>query len=1023
MTAHLAIHLSAQNSALLIYQEDENFVAIESFEASLPCDTVMHAQGRLKRLFPESAVAIPRSSLSEENFRAELIHQLHKLNNEHVLPTIKAKFEAETPKYDCESPFLIRKGFMQVLLSMGEPRNTNLLQKCTRDDVLCDGEGVPWRRSSFWLVLKVSIQRALQHAFPSDDSHSYYKSFLLFSLSLLGQIAVEQSMPSDLLHIIGSKIAKRATKAQGKVLHSALETALDTVKGIRHHLQTTWADHQRDCSKSLPHLNDLSFSQSDIKLKLGSTCTVYLKKALEGELDRYDQGIRTGKSELSDQNKAHHSPDSLVSFFNKNDTSPPLLQLADFEDYVRKDLPAWPEIEHSTEDCVNLLKNMKQYWTLATQEYEACPREISNAILVISEAWMAIDKYCLRHLELLRSYSPEIPQHFLQPLLLPERDQLQRLNLIETHLEMRHSSASKGNVKVLADPESTSFSVRYYEKDPNLRSTKTRIEDPKRKERQEKYKIWEDKRQEIEDLLKTQEDEVHTHEEDFSAIYAYAKECEKCHNKQKAEKMRIEVLRRPLPSDEAQMKSTVFELHSPVLFSFWRDATWMLLQDVGRRNEPRKSRIKIHLHKSGYLKSFNMRKDYQRITFASEIHVPKSKMLVPEDFNDMVWDNPLAFRLYDNELECWVSDQPTAVSVKALCTIQLPEGPLRDLQWAVSSTNHKPKQCIAKRYRMSPDFTLGDFDSFAHLRAGERMQWLNILKNLAFENLSLNSESVVALLCQAAWEAGSTDASMNCLREAHSLFSDAQFCAELLATVRRRIDPIRGNWKEYHSMWILIVIILRLLSLAPSSKIEDDAVRALLEVRSITRDWYLKLRALDNKAEPGKRSEEFEQLSLRAALLCCSTFNVELRHRTKVLSINDHFQTFAECKILIHMHKPNDYSMPLEIRTQLLLSFKLAYALRFDLVDLVSRHGLGLNDGLQISLGDIRMCSDWNLIGRNGKGWFVENQTIENQGLQPRIVRFDLFSGELSVNGLQHGSIPVQYRTQSLFERIFGHVN
>ena len=1020
MIGHIALHLAAQNSGLLFYQEDENFVAVEAFEASATCDAVMHAQGRLRRDFPGTTVAIPRKVLSERPFRTELTYQLLKLNNELVLPIVKANLDAESAKYDFENPFLITEGFMPILLAMGEPRNLKVLRKCTRDDVLSDGEGTPWRRSPLWLVLKVSLQRALQHAFPDDNDHIYYKSFILFLLSLLGQTAVEQSQSSDILHIIRSKIARRATKLQGKAPDFAMDVVSDTVKGIGHQLQIIWDDHQKDTSPSLPSPHDCAVSKSDTELKLGDPCTAYLNNVLEDKLDAKepDTGLRD-----FDQGSMNRKADDFASFFNESDTSPPLFKLTDFEDLIHEILPRLTEEQHSIYEYIKLSEQLKHYWKLAEQEYQGCAREISNAVLVATEIWVVIDKYCSRDLELLRSYSPEIPPDFLQPLLLPKLEQLHRANLVEQHLRTRYSNAIQKNAGILSDPKSTSFSVRYYDDNPNLQRKKNRVDNSLQIEKEGKRISWKEKRQEIEDLMNKQADEIHTHGEYFSARYAYAKECTKCEMKEKAEKMRIQVLRSPLPNDDVQVKSTVFELHKLESFSLWRDATWMLLHDVGRRKTLEEPHIRTHLDQIPYLERFNKRKYAQRLTFASNSHTPRSTIVVPEDFNDVIKDNPLTFRLYDNESKCWVSDQTHEVSVKPLCTFQLPEGPWRDLQWAVDGSSHTTNQCISKRYRNQLRFAQEDFDAFIHLRAGERIQWFNVLKNLAFESLHLNSETAAALLCQLAWEFGSADPSGNGYREAHSCFSDSQFCSELLCTITRRVDSIKGNWKEHYSMWIFIVLTLRLLSLAPTREIEGHIIIMLLNIRSITRNWCQHLRSLSLETELGRRSEELELLLLRAALLCCSTFDVEKRHRNAILATRDNFEIFIECQLNIAMTKPVDNSsLPAELRAQLILSSRIAYALRSDFDTLVSRYGSGLSDGLKDLLGGVRIGSKWNVIGCSGKAWLVENEMIENQGMRPQKVRYDLFSGGVFINGLQHGSIPVHFRQQPLYQRVFGDV-
>ncbi|PYI17508.1 hypothetical protein BO99DRAFT_191948 [Aspergillus violaceofuscus CBS 115571] len=55
--------------------------------------------------------------------------------------------------------------------------------------------------------------------------------------------------------------------------------------------------------------------------------------------------------------------------------------------------------------------------------------------------------------------------------------------------------------------------------------------------------------------------------------------------------------------------------------------------------------------------------------------------------------------------------------------------------------------------------SLDDLVAFGSLRAGERVQWYNIVRELASRNLSVDSPSIGLLFRQAAWELGTWSAS------------------------------------------------------------------------------------------------------------------------------------------------------------------------------------------------------------------------------------------------------------------------
>jgi hypothetical protein len=86
---------------------------------------------------------------------------------------------------ECDTihPGFVTEDFMNTLEALGDAAQVAVLQKHIRDDVIWSRGRIPWRRSPFWLVLKVALQSSLKYAFQNDIMQHQYKNFMLFFIS------------------------------------------------------------------------------------------------------------------------------------------------------------------------------------------------------------------------------------------------------------------------------------------------------------------------------------------------------------------------------------------------------------------------------------------------------------------------------------------------------------------------------------------------------------------------------------------------------------------------------------------------------------------------------------------------------------------------------------------------------------------------------------------------------------------------------------------------------------------------
>lgn len=208
----LIIHVTEQNAGLLIYR-DADSVKIEGFEASAVSADVLKAH-TLQWNFPGCAVVIPKDEFEDSAFQKQVASFLEKASTE----TVK-RFGAQSMKSgvlvyetrDTADPALVTQFLMTMFEVKGHQTFPPLLQKRVRDEVNFNKGFKPWRRSPFWLVVRVGIQRHLYFKFGAETGRVYYKYMMCLMLNglmtdCLGRLDVE------LVVLLKTKICRRLVK-------------------------------------------------------------------------------------------------------------------------------------------------------------------------------------------------------------------------------------------------------------------------------------------------------------------------------------------------------------------------------------------------------------------------------------------------------------------------------------------------------------------------------------------------------------------------------------------------------------------------------------------------------------------------------------------------------------------------------------------------------------------------------------------------------------------------------------------
>lgn len=643
---------------------------------------------------------------------------------------------------------------------------------------------------------------------------------------------------------------------------------------------------------------------------------------------------------------------------------------------------------------------------------------------MIFELWVALDKICVAAIPLLAEYPPEISSIWLQSLLPGKSKGLRRQLTVENRIDSRLDGCVKGSPGIFDHLQERSFSIRYYDSSTKQQGLCTTIEMDDTTKRAAKLLELESKTKEYREL------KSHASKLDCETWVdrwgrnKHSKYCRKCSLDRSAEKMTIQVNEKSLPENLVQRKAAVFELYVPVELAAWRDATWFLIHDVGQRMVKRSAPKHVTLGDYPQLKHYKQGQGRKPIvTLASE-----TKSFLAAHYRELTFpvgtdvcvNNGLHYRPWSHSQGTWLKDSVPPSDLRGHCTAPLPPGPYSNLDWAYRTSAHPSNYVMARQSDCDTGIELREFIAFASLRAGNRLQWLNMLRELGCSSLDHNAPAVNLLFHQAAYQAGFSNGNVH--RHAHEEFTNPVFCRKLLCMLQRFVTAIEANWNEQYSMSTAIRLSSRLLSLTSDSLVIDGCIELIRRARSVALGWcrYLKGTHLQTAPNDEKFQQKGNTLLIGAALLCFSTFDVEDIHVAEVLQSSHDLAVAAETHSIIHDHLPGSLSsLTLEMQRNLLRRAKIAHAIESRLRELLVHQSVGLTQAIQQLWHGAVLENEWHAIqGRDGQ--WLSNTTRAVDGGAAQIVHYNLLTGALLVDGQPLGKVPDAYKRQTFFQRIFG---
>jgi hypothetical protein len=652
--------------------------------------------------------------------------------------------------WDTVHPGLITEKLMMELLALGENNTWKSFEKHTRDEVNFEKGRLPWRRSPMWFVLKVALQTILYRAFPDSEGRTEYKNLMLFLVAEIGSSAIASKVPdsSDVLIIIRAKAARRVYKLQDKAFDFVLEKVTDVDAEIAACLHKQFCRIRAADSKEISQKFD-SIKDSDLETSFKHSGD-NLRNAL----------VHTPSTGPAKSFKVKHKKrkQTLTNGLFKLDDGE-IVSLVDMETWVDTKLQNWHnETPASDKTCRELAELIEKYSDYATKQYSDVPELMSLMLLVILELWVSLDKMCISICSFLADLSPELPKDLLQVLLLPRRSEMERAQAVEEYIATRRQH-SKSSVSIFDGLVPHNFAIRFYHTYSVCQKRRANIVKYAEHEREDRHELQKSLSQKHENLLHRASALSHETENDEFDEEIHLPYCQKCRLEREAANISIEVHEWPLPDDDDDIKNVVFELECPQWFAKWRDVTWMILDDYHRPQTREPSHMEMDLLDYPALKAFHSSRT-QRLTLASTtrswLNTHYSPQTFPVGFEKIAFPNALRFSLWDRKNNSWVADRRKLAkpTFKHLCTFTFNAAAYAGLQYALDTCQHEQNKVIAEQRDSQTRLDSHNMIAVGLLRSGERLQWYNIVRELASSSISMNEKSVCDLFRQAAWQFG-----------------------------------------------------------------------------------------------------------------------------------------------------------------------------------------------------------------------------------------------------------------------------
>lgn len=1032
--SYLPVYVQAQNAGILLHGRGGNAI-FDLWGLTPDNETIVEASGRIVRHFPECSASIPTDHINTCDFFDFISSTMSRMSWEGITTSKGHGFpEVAAASEDVPSPTNITELLYIELVNKGIQSEHRRICKHTREEVIgTNGSNQCWRRSPFWLFLRVTSQLILSR---QDGKSILYKKFLLFFMSQVLEKACEGELQSETIHCIYSKVCRRKRKLELTEDEKWMEAVTAVLNNANEVLSQNW--------QKIIKRHQISLEISPFNLSAIEADTLF-------EIPNLNLFVKSIAHRQSAATSGSYHPVSQLRLTDKNTFASlalaeeakeyTMFYLFAFEYWIDKHLDTWLN-EHGTEgDACNTIKNRAfQYFKIAKRAYVNNPKENSAMLLRILVLWVACDKLAAADTPELKRYKPPVPDNIWSSLLLSSNTDVGQLKTAEGYLKDRQEHSQYETFVFDGLGGNQSFAVKAFESDPNCKKLlKTLIKCDKDKESE---KI-EELEQQIEDYSRLMQ-EYHDGHCDAGCEGASGSEdqdaprtddpCARCQSKRQALEMKIDTYEKILPKEESEKKNLVFELLASQSFSAWRDFTIFFLTDVlAKRADTTNNATNKRLLLSNYfynlqhtpgikkwLSKYQQTADDSRVVLSS---ASEPKMTTIKIRPDLTKDNILInhrhnWEYFDISTGSVIAEFPPPTLVKR-CTVQLPYSVASLQRFVTPSTQQSQAQLansvISDLQECPAHISQEEFRSLALAPLGHHTRWTNILRQLASPTIDFKRQETALIFLQISTQVGPLSGLL--LGEAHQSLEDPVFVQKLVTLIQQELDRIKNNWEATIILWTLVLLLTRIVSSFHGDAVESSWI-CLSNCRHVAKQWMTQLRNTGYVQVENSEKESFIQKAAEVALICVATFDVGEECLLELLSAEENVAIFIECSIMIreniHTVDPEDQLHAIWFLTWKRIAYTGLEAL---LNTITTTKCLDTAIGHCRNTGTLRDPQPWLVTEFH---WVFTKRRIPGS-TEHRRDYFNVLTAEFLVNGLPSGKLPRDIEEHEAYSTFFGH--
>ncbi|KAI6327610.1 hypothetical protein MCOR29_002913 [Pyricularia oryzae] len=723
-----------------------------------------------------------------------------------------------------------------------------------------------------------------------------------------------------------------------------------------------------------------------------------------------------------------------------------IFNLHSVEAWVATHLEDWAAKHIDEEDtCSNLSTLISDYQSTANSVYQGNPEGTSITVLTIMELWIACDKSAIRHNALLLEYWPQIPTRLLQSLVLPSHRDMIRLKNVEFYLKQRVQKADK-KLPYIFDSfgDHQSFAVRSYSQSPALQTLFVQIEDEATKDREQKKRELSNVKAEYSSLKAAYESMVC---DEGSGVnrrgrpYTYhPRWCQKCAKFHVMNSLRIDIHEWPLPQEPLKAQATVFELQLHKTFAAWRDTTvFVQLHVFGCKYDGEGDRRNTDNDLFSYValaRYYALPVGPRRIVVSSSskphcrTHRKTIMVNLSVTDSDVCLNNGMRYHYFDaaTSTKSDIFYRKVFNTMIQACTYKSGVDALNKyLYRPFTSPEGLPSNTVIANQCEAPNhISVSEFKSLCSLPSGNKLQWQNILLQLAMPEVDFRKPETSFVLWQAMYQAGpgsgatGQEGLKRCysLRQSHFIINDDIFCHELIRHLRHAFGRVKQNWESCQTLANFAAVAARVLSLSPSPSIHTACLDFLADARHTAFAWLGKI-----KTDSQNVAEDFRQeLRAKAAeigLICLSTFDVEDAHLKTLLAKHEDTCVFIQaCMNIQKCLKPGAFTGGSVMSLFMARWRRLCHrALPLMTIAAAASENNPFDHSIYKYWPEYQKGKKWEPV-KSARHW-IRSETSEIHG-RPLPVHYNLLTGELLVNGIPVSRVSTNYKAHPTYRLLFG---